>query len=479
MVRMRRSALTISTVALLSVFAALGGAWAASASSAAGGVNGNPQPAPKPFVIGASNYWGGSVAMEPNGSMVSARATAGGTQVVVCVLNRGASTCSSSVTLSPLGADHVNDLPDVFVPSANHVDLLMGACCDTNKAGADLLFQSTNGGRTFGPGVRVGDLGVDIGELIGSDIVFTATDRIAGAEVESLPVNASGPPLLTADTPGKEAVDVAVGSYQGGALIGSDNSITNPTTYVAYAKAGTNFDASGSYHDVASFPGEQLIAMSGGALLTVNTGTLALELRLFNGTSYGAAHPVASLTGGKGTSFTVDQDPSGRLHVFSERASSNPAYELFELTSANGVTWSSPVNLGNAIDSNMLDAVLDANGSGLVVGTNYDEPEMGYPVLSAQSATFGLKPTTIKKGKTTIASGTASPAASGRNVFLQVERAGLWYTVATTHEVAGGKFKFTIKGTTVGTFDYRAVVADPPGYALYGYSAARALKVTS
>ena len=482
MVRTRRSALAFSTVGL-SLVTALGAvayaASTASAASGAGGVKGTPQPAPKSFVIGASGYWGGTAAMEPNGAMVVARGTANGAHVVVCVLNRGASKCSSTATLTPLGSDHVIDVPQVFVPQANHVVVLMGACCDTNEAGGDLLFSSANGGKTFGAGRRVGDLGVDVAELIGSNIVFTATDRIADAEVESILVTASGPPLLTAGTPGDEAVDVALGNYKGGVLVGSDDSATNPTTQIAYAKAGTNFDATGSYHTVATFPGEQLIAMSGDALLTEQTsGSLALRLRFFNGTSYGAPHAVPGGQGGKGTSFTIDQDPSGRVHVFTDRPASIPPDFLFEHTTSNGVAWAN-VNLGSAVTSNMFDAVLDANGSGVVVGTNYNEPAMGYPVLAAQTATLGLKPGIIKKGAKTIASGVARPAAPGRVVQLQLEKAGLWYTVATTHEVRGGKFSFTIKGTATGVFHYRAVAADTAGYVTYGYSPGRALTVKS
>jgi hypothetical protein len=60
-----------------------------------------------------------------------------------------------------------------------------------------------------------------------------------------------------------------------------------------------------------------------------------------------------------------------------------------------------------------------------------------------------------------------------------VEKAGLWYTTETTHEGTGGSFSFTIDGTSAGTFDYRAVASDLPGYPQYGYSPAQPLQVTS
>ena len=273
-----------------------------------------------------------------------------------------------------------------------------------------------------------------------------------------------------------------MGSYKGGVLIASD--FPGYTTYVEYAQAGANFNASSSYQSVATFPGEQLVAMSGDALLTTKTtGKPVLVLRLFNGTSFGAPHVVpgaaAGFEGGIGTWSTIDQDPSGRVHVFDESEFFSTPYLMYEESTSTGVSWTSPLDLGNAINSTTFGAVLDSAGSGLVVGTNADEPAWGYPVLAAQSASFSLKSPTIKKGSSTTGSGNASPAAPGRVVDLQVERGGLWYTVASTHEGSGGKFSFTLKGTSAGTFDYRAVVADLAGYVMYGYSPARALKVTT
>jgi hypothetical protein len=481
MVRVRRSALFISIVGLLCLFTALSGAASAASGGRAGGVKGDPQPELRPFEIGASNYAGGTAAIEPDGTLVVARGiTSGNGKIIVCVLARGARKCSSTVTLSPLSSDDLFGVPEVFIPSANHVVVLMEACCDSNPAGSDLLFSSTDGGKIFRAPVRIGTLGVSAAALIGGDIVFTEGDDPNGAEVESIPVGASGPPSSTAVATSKEAFDVGVGSYKRGALIASDYDGTDYTTYVAYAPAGKNFDASASYHRVGAFDHEQLIAMSGDALLTIRTtGSEALVLRLFNGRSFGPAHVVPGTSGGGPEWFTVDQDPSGRVHVFSERAFSPVTYDLYEVSTATGASWSSPVDLGDAIQNNTFSAALDSSGSGLVVGTGADAPAWGYPVLAVQYASFSLKSSKIKKGRTTVGSGTGSPAAKGREVELQVERAGLWYTVATTHEGTGGRFSFTIKGASAGTFAYRAVIADVAGYIQYGYSAARVLKVAS
>jgi hypothetical protein len=475
---MSRSFVAVSTASLLCLFTAL-----ASAASAApsGGVKGDPQPELKPFRISKTpSQSPGSVAIEPNGDIVVTYDNVSRSKTAVCVLHRGASTCASTVSLSPLSGDSDYFVPEVFSPSANKIVVLQNTCCDTAANGDDLLYTSTDGGATFGAPVRVGSVGVDgssppiSAALIGNQIVFSAGGP-GGAAVESIPVTASGPPSSTATAVSKASASSAVGSYKGGALIGSNFLGSDYTTYVAYAPAGDNFNSSASYHVAGKFPHEQLIAMSDSALLTVQTtGKQDLLLRLFNGTSFGTAHIVPGTGGGGPEWFTLDQDPSGTVHVFSSRAAVK-TYELLEVSTATGSHWTKPVDLGSGTASDGFAAGLDSNGTGLVLGTT---PPWGHPVLASQSVSFHLTAPTIKKGKTTTGTGKGSPAASGRTVELQQEKKGLWYTVATTTEGASGSFSFTIKGTATGTFDYRAVVSDLPGYLQFGYSSAKALHVT-
>jgi hypothetical protein len=473
--RTGRAVLATTTAALLCVSAALSGA--ASAAAQAGGVKGSPQPELRPFSIGASTG-GGAVALEPNGSLVVAYTIASGNgKTAVCVLSRGSHKCSSRATLSPLSGDSVFGTSEVFVPSANHVVVLQGDCCDNSPLGGDLLFTSTNGGKTFGAPKRIGTLGVSVAALVGGNIVFTEGDSSDGAQVESVAVGASGPPAGIATPITQEATDVGVGSYRNGALIAADQDLpTSYTTRVDYAAAGKNFDASASYTRVGTFADQQLVGMSGDALLTEKTnGDEALELRIFNGKSFGPAHVVPDTAGGGPEWFAIDTDPSGRVHVFNESTHFPQIYDLYEESTATGAAWSAPLNLGNAIDSTVFAAGLDAHGSGLVLGVS---PAIGYPVLAPQSVSFTLSKTSIKKGQTVAGSGKGSPAAKGRAIELQQLRSGLWYTIATTHESASGSFSFSIKGSGAGTFTYRAVASDLAGYVLYGYSAARSLRVT-
>lgn len=149
------------------------------------------------------------------------------------------------------------------------------------------------------------------------------------------------------------------------------------TTYVSFAPKGSNFNAGSSYHHEASFAKEQLLAMSGDALLTIRTtGTEAVILRIFNGHGFGPAHVVPGTSGGAGEWFTVSQDPSGRIHVFSSRGLVR-TYDLIEVSTPTGSTWTGARDLGHAIQDDYFTAALNSLGKGLVLGTS---PAIGYPV---------------------------------------------------------------------------------------------------
>ena len=472
----RRSTIFIGITAALCLAGTLGGTAFASPAS---GVKGDPQPELKPFKLGnlgASSP--GSLAMEPDGAMVAVYDIATGNgRALVCVLDRGKNACSSKDALSPLGGDTAFGTPQVFVPSANHVVVLQEACCNDPASGGDVLFTSTDGGKAFGTPVRVGALGVTAAALVGRQVVFTEGFDTGGVQVESISLaspSAPSPTLVNS----KKAFDVGVGSYHGGALIAFDNQGASfATTYVEYASAGHNFNSSGSYRKVGAFGKEKLLGISGDALLTIQTdGHTTVELRLFNGRTFGPPHPVPGTSGGGGPEwFTVDQDPSGAVHVFGSRAAWSPTYELKEYSTTSGTHWTGPLNLGDATSDEQGTAALDSHGAGLVLGT--PEP-LAYPVLAPQSVSFKLQPTSIRKGKSATGSGQVTPKGGGRLVTLQVERSGKWYDVATTHEKSNGSFSFTIKGKSAGTFSYRAVVSDLAGYLLYGYSNARSLRVS-
>jgi hypothetical protein len=370
---------------------ALGGTASTAAPAAGGttpaaaGISGSPQPALGPFSIGASAD-PGSVAIEPDGSLVVAYGISSGNgKTAVCLLNRGGHKCTTGPALVPLSGDDLFGTSEVFVPSANHVVVLQGDCCDDNPDGGDVLFTSTDGGLKFGAPVRVGSLGVGEAALAGGDIVFTSGDDNDGLQLESVPaLGAAGPPAEIANPITATAYDVGVGSYKGGVLAAADQDLpASYTTRVVYAAKGTNFDATSSYKGVGTFTNEQLVAVSGDAVLTEQTnGSNALVLRIFNGKSFGKGHIVPDTAGGGPEWFSADTDPSGAVHVFNESTHLAQAYGLYEESTVTGAKWSAPAYLGDAVDSTYFGSALSANGSGLVLGTN---PAIGYPVPATQS----------------------------------------------------------------------------------------------
>jgi hypothetical protein len=334
--------------------------------------------APGPFELGPASSLGGSVAVERSGELVVVW-DVGSDRTAVCLIRMGGRRCSHVTLLRPLLRDSTFGVPEVFAPSPQHVVVLQDTCCDSAPAGGDLLYSSSDGGRSFSAPVRVGTLSVSAATLIGRRIAFTAADDGTGSQVESIPVTPSGPPASIATARRKPAFAVAIGQYRGGVLIGSDFlGASTTTTYAEYAPAGSDFNASASYHPVAAFPGEHLLAMSGDALLTVQSGgnRNAVLLRIFAGRGFGPAHVVPHDRGGGPQWFTVFQDPGLQVHVFSERALFR-GYHLIEESTSTGTRWSLLTDLGDAIHSIVFDAGLDRRGRGLVLGT---DPAWAYPV---------------------------------------------------------------------------------------------------
>ncbi len=326
-----------------------------------------------PFRIGPSDS-PGTVALTPSGGRVAVfDIRSGNGKTRVCLISATGRSCFHSTLLTPpASSDSTFGTPGVFVPSANHVVVLQNTCCDTNPD-STVLYTSTDGGRTFSAPVRVGSLGVDASELIGGQVLFTQQDNSAGVQVVSVPVSAAGA-SPTATLSGLAAFDVGLGQYKGGALLGTDHLAKSYTSYVYYAPKGKSFDLASSYHKVGTFSGESVLGMSGSALLTERSK--AVLLRMFNGTRFAAARTVAHVHGGLGTWFTVEQDPSGHVHVFAIMQTA--LYELREVSTSNGgKTWTAAAKLGNGINSIYLSAAVNSKGKGMVLGNT---PAWGYPV---------------------------------------------------------------------------------------------------
>ena len=90
----RRAGLAFSTVSALCLMTAFTGTAIANPES---GVKGDPQPELKPFSLGPATS-AGTIAIEPNGSLIAAYDIKGGNgKTLVCLLNRGGPKPQSTV----------------------------------------------------------------------------------------------------------------------------------------------------------------------------------------------------------------------------------------------------------------------------------------------------------------------------------------------------------------------------------------------
>jgi hypothetical protein len=443
--------------------------------ASAAGITGSPQPDAKQFVVG-TDASANSSAVASDGSLVVAYDVGNTTRV--CRILRGGRKCSSMVKLTPLAVDADDDFstPQVFAPSPNTIVVLQTTCCAVNPNGT-LLYTSTDFGKTFDAGVRVGSIGTDAATLVGGTLVFTPQDDHTGLEVETTPVTgATGTPQPSQIVEGAAAAyDVGLGNVKGGVILGVDDLLSGGySTTLRYAPAGDNPGLAASYGVIGAFPGERLVGINGDAVLTVGDDSKStLKLRMFNGTKLSAPSAVPGGKGGGPEWFSVTVDPSGLAHVFV--VTSRHSYDIFQVTTRDDVHWSAADFIGDAVADNYFSAAIDKAGTGIAVGTG---TATIYPILAPQSVTVALSKTTIALGATTTLSGKVSPKLAARPVQLQYEKSGKWYVEETVPEKATGKFAFTITGAAAGSRVYRAVVVGVPGHYLYGYSKSVTVKVT-
>jgi hypothetical protein len=432
----------------------------------ASGIVGSPQPEAKQFTIPGGSGGGATAAVQADGSLVIVyqddRGNSGSGVTRVCHLLRDARACTSIATLATSSSE--DPTPEIFTPAPGTVVVLL-----STSPGA-LQYTSTNDGKTFGTGVQVGVLGVTAATLANGTLVYTQGDNHNGLQVQTTP--AIGPidsPGPTTVATGGYAVDVGLGTTRGGVLLGSDDAGTPDLTTVRFAPSGTDPSNAGSYSVVGTFHNEELLGISGDAVLTERGDAEdTVLLRLY--TSHGFTAPTV-VPGGKSGGpewFAVDTDPAGRVHVFVE--TSRESHNVFQDVTSDGVHWSSGHVLGDAVASNGFGAAIDHSGSGILVGSGASGTASVFPILNGQDVKIALKKATITVHAHTTLSGKAGPILPGQVVRLEDEKGHKWYVLTSTHEKTNGTFAFVVAGTSIGTTTYRAVIVDRPGYDLYGYS---------
>lgn len=349
------------------------------------------------------------------------------------------------------------------------VTVVLEDCCHIplfSGVGGAVIFDSTNDGATFSKEIPAGIiLGVDAATFADGQLV------VASSETTSLNVQAFlKPPYVAISTPvnpnGRHDGDTSLTTYEGGVLVASDDASGN--TLVEYAPKGRNFNLSSSYGPpVGIFNGEDLAGVSGSALLTYSaTATPGAFLRFFDGKSYGQRHEVPAPVGG-GERYWSLEDAGGLVHVFF--LDRNTSSDVFSETTSNGVQWSPLAVYESAPNADGLVPVLSPSGVGLLYETEVgSSPALAQPVLNYQSVVIKLARERAPAGKRTTLTGQVAPRLAGQEVILERRiTVGHWSVVSAVHESARGRFSFTVPGRTD---SYRAVVADKPGYLLFGYS---------
>jgi hypothetical protein len=454
---------------LLAATSALASAALASAKSY---TVGSPQPELALFNVGASGS-DGSGAVLPDGTLVLVSQSSSGATARVCMLHPGERKCASTATLSAyndgLGdQDLFFDNVEVVPTGGKDVSVVLADCCYLSDAGSNggaVVFNSTNDGATFGPEEPAGSISaVDSAAFADGQIVVGASgDHGTQVQAFSPSVDATSAQPVMSGQVNSNAYGASVSDYNGGVLVASYAlGSSSSTTTVEYAPSGANFNDPSAYSVVATLAGQQVLGLSGNALLT-NNGSLThgAQLRLFNGSSFGAPATVPEPSTGDDGYWSI-QETGSVVHVFYLNRRNN--YDIYEAT-RTGAHWAPLAIYNTAVTSGSLVPVLGPTGSGLVYETS-SSPLLAQPILNPQTVVIKRTGGKAYAGQSTTVSGHATPRLAHQAVTLERLSAGRWYNVATTHESTAGKFSFRAPvGRT-----YRAVVAYDPGYYLYGYS---------
>jgi len=464
----RRGLLVLAVV--VSSLAGLSG----TASAGVQSTKGSPQPEMAPFVISAHGGGPAEVAIGPDNTFDIVYTL--GEDYHLCVLARAARSCKSTALLTPEGGSSIFGNPQVFVVGSD-VDVVMDECCAVEN---DLIFQSTDGGKTFAAPERIGitaQQGIASAAVANGNLVWVDG---SGAIVDSASLSDPGAAEQTSasvvpnGSGNNELENSGIGAYKGGVLVAASTFANVPSTKVYYAPKGSDPGSISSYGEVGTFSNARFAVPEGNALITrEQTGSTPFEIRLFNGSSFGPEHVVPSSGGGGPQWFGAAVSSSGRVFFFSER--NQDSYDLYIESTSNGATWTTRRDYGSAVTSGNFNGALDSIGSGIVVASS--NPIRVYPVLVAQSVSFTLSKYTIPAGASVTARGASDYPKAGRKVEIQYLDAGLWHNLLGTTESASGRFSVAISGLASGVHTLRAVAADELGYVQIGYSASKVLKV--
>lgn len=329
------------------------------------------------FSLGSSKSGGGTGAVLPDGTIVTAYIPNNDSRIAVCTMKPDPTKCSSTTTLDAYHTDGLGT-PQVLSTGGKDVAIVVHDCCYIGSSGI-IVFNSTNDGKTFGKYQIAGNLpGISSAVYAGDGnivIVDGDTAKIELQEISDHPTTPTGVRI----TPPHEGEDInaALTNYDGGLLLAQTD---NQATVIDYAKSGSNYGTRGAWKKVQTLREEIVDSLSGTAILTAHEGSItgAERVQFFNGHAFGTGYRVSQPPSPDDGGFVM-QETGSVAHVF--YVARREGYALYETSTSNG-TWSSQTAFGSVIDNDDTQPVLGPNGKGVVLIA--DGPAAIQSITSAQ-----------------------------------------------------------------------------------------------
>jgi hypothetical protein len=363
---------------------------------------------------------------------------ANSTELDYCKLPRGATQCSVKSVI-PAPGDSLT-IPFAFGSgsSVNLISYRYGLTAPFTKFAQVLLFQSGDGGNTWGPGTPIGDIPpYDI--VFGPGNLISAVTNAVTAEMQYQAWS------LTGNATTHAALDGDPYEYLGTVTM------FNGQPLVAYASRGGDgrfrrYTGVGDINDQASWtPAAPLGGLDSPHLVSGPNGVILIgqealsgskmQARRFDGTTFGAP---TLITEGTHANHAVE-DAGGRAHVIASKYGGKTGQQFFYASSYDGSRWISEGVDYPTVPLNMRLAV-NPDHYGTVVGTLYSNNH----VFAASIGPAAAEPTTGKFVGASLVSGQAQVKIPPSSKFVPLEPGDV-IPVGSVVDATKGRVRITIE----------------------------------
>ena len=364
---------------------------------------------------------------------------ANSTELDYCKLPRGATQCSVRSQV-PAPGDSLT-IPFAFA-RGNTVNVISYRYGLSNPFSQVLLFQSGDGGNSWGPGTM-------IGTIPPYDIIFGPGDQISAvtnavtAEMQYQAWSLGGNATTHA------ALDGDPYEYLGTVAI------VNGNPMVVYASRGGDgrfrvYNGAGDLNDqgnwappvdIGGLDSPHLVSGPNGVILIGQEALSGskMQARRFNGTTFGT--PVVITEGAHATHAV--EDAGGRVHVIASKYGGKTGQQFFYASSYDGNRWVSEGVDYPAFPQNMRLAV-NPDHYGTTVGTLYSSGPTNNHVFAASIGPAAAEPTTGKFVGATVVSGQAFIQFPGLKGFVPLQPGDV-VPVGAVIDATKGRVRITIK----------------------------------